>query len=243
MKYLNRRQRVIRGILFLAAGLLMTNQGYCQSSFALNGGFNQSIFYCGQKKSEYYHSFTPPYNSYLVNFSYRENLSALQKNLQVGAQLEFKQQSSWFYYEDIYPQDTFATGVRYDIRSINLYLFPELKVGDKIKFIFNGGPVLQYIVNVKAKGKQLQMLTGHPNIETAIDDKNSKEISGFTLGGKISFGIEVPIYKNLYITFVNAYAFGITGMKGNLSKQMKYFNCVDINLYGGIIYELNRKKE
>ena len=240
MRHLIREQKVVCIMLFW--GLFLSNEGHAQSSFALSGGFNQSIFYCGQTKKQYYHSFTPE-DSYLINFSYRENLSALSKNLQVGAQLEFKQQSSEFYYEDLSPIDTFATRVRYDIRSINLYLFPELKVGEHIHFVFSGGPVMQYIVNVKSKGKQLQVITGQPNIETEIDEKNSKEISGFSLGGKISFGLEVPIYKNLYITFNNAYSFGLTGMKGNLSKRMKYFNCVDINIAGGIVYQVHHEKK
>ena len=163
--------------------------------------------------------------------------------MQVGAQLEFKEQSSWFAYADLYEKDTFSTAMMYNIRSINLYLFPELKVGERVHFIFNGGPVIQYIVNVKAKGKQTQLITGQTNIITEIDDKNSKEISGLTLGGKISFGVEVPIYKNLYITFTNAYSFGFTGMKGNLSKRMKFFNCVDINLSGGLVYQFNHEKK
>ena len=236
MKHLSIKQRI--GIIILFAGIFWGNQGYAQSYFTLSGGFNQSIFYCGQKKKDYSHSFTP-YNSYLITFSYRENLSAYQKNMQVGAQLEFKQQSSWFSYQDLYPQDTISTGVQYDIMSINLYLFPELKVGERVSFVFSGGPIIQYIINVKAEGKQINLKTGEPNIETEIKEKSSKDISGISIGGKINFGIEIPIHKNIYLTFNNGYSFGLTGMKGNLSKRMKFFNCVDINLSGGVIFQLN----
>jgi hypothetical protein len=231
------KQRII---FLITASLLWINNGYGQSSFTLTGGFNNSIFYCSQANYEYRHSYTS-YNAYLVNFSYRENLSALQKNLQVGSQLEFKQQSAWFYYEDKFPEDTIATGVTYNIRSINLYLFPEIKVGESVKFVFSGGPVFQYIVNVEATGKQLQVRTDRPNIESEINDKNSKEISGFCFGAKINLGVEIPIYKNLYFTFCNSYAAGLTGMKGNLSQRMKYFNCVDINISGGMVYIFNHK--
>ena len=96
-------------------------------------------------------------------------------------------------------------------------------------------------MNVKAKGRQLQRITREPNIETEIDTKNSKEISGFSFGGKLSFGIEIPIYKNLYVTFTNGYSFGLTGMRGNLRKQMKFFNCLDINISGGLVYQVNHK--
>jgi hypothetical protein len=227
-------------LFIITACLLWINSGYSQSSFTLTGGFSNSIFYSKITKAEYRHSFTSN-NAYLVNFSYRENLSTLQKNLQVGAQVEFKRQSAWFYYEDLFPTDTFATGVNFDIHSINLYLFPEIKVGESVKFVFSGGPVLQYIINVKAEGKRIERRAGNPNIETEINDKNSKEISGFCFGAKINLGIEIPIYKNLYITFYNSYAAGLTGMKGDLSKRMKYFNCVDINISGGIVYVFNHK--
>ena len=225
-------------IFFFAASFVCILSGYCQSSFTLTGGFTNSIFYCSQTKAEYRYNFTPE-NAYLVSFSYRENLSAIQKNMQVGVQLEFKQQSSGFYYEDKYPQDTFATNVKYNIRSVNLYLFPELKVGESVKFIFSGGPVFQYIVNVEANGKQAKIQTGKNSIETDIHDKNSNEILGVNLGAKINLGLEIPIYKNLYFTFCNSYYAGFTGMQGNLSKRMKYFNCVDITICGGLVYIFN----
>ncbi|MDR1181046.1 MAG: hypothetical protein LBL13_03605 [Bacteroidales bacterium] len=231
-----KRQKAVFSIVVL----LLSSNLFAQSNISLNAGFSQSIFYCGQAKSVYHYSFRP-YNSYAVSFFYKENLSALQKNLQVGAQLEFKQQSSWFYYDDLYPTDTFATGVRYDIRSFNLYLFPELKVGESIRFIFSGGPVFQYIVNVKAKGKQLQVISGQNNIETEINEKNSKEIAGFNIGAKINLGVEIPLYRNLYLTFYNNYTFGFSGMRGERRKQMKYFNCLDIGLLGGILYQIEHK--
>ncbi|MDR0604317.1 MAG: hypothetical protein LBG80_08465 [Bacteroidales bacterium] len=241
-KYLPRRkiQRNIFSMILFLSILLFSGNLHAQSNVSMNAGFNQSIFYCGQAKSDYYYSFTP-YNSYAVSFFYKENLTVLQKNLQIGAQIEFKQQSAWFYYEDVYPADTFATGMRYDIRSVNLYLFPELKVGGTIRFIFGGGPILQYIVNVKAKGTQLQMKAGQSSIETEINDKNSKEITGFSFGAKINLGVEIPLHKNLYLTFYNNYTFGFTGMQGNRRKQMKYFNCLDIGLLGGVLYQIEHK--
>ena len=232
---------MIRKIFFIiAAGLWWINNGQAQSGFTVMGGFNNSIFYCSQTKSQYMHRFTAE-NAYLVSFSYRENLSALQKNLQVGAQLEFKQQSAEFYYEDIFSQDTVYTRVKYNIRSVNLYLFPELKVGETVKFVFSGGPVFQYIVNVEANGRQA--IEAQPNnIESDIHDKNSKEISGFNVGAKLNLGIEIPLYKNsLYLIFCNSYYAGFTGMKGNLSKRMKFFNCVDINISGGLVYVFHHK--
>ena len=213
-----------------------------QSTVAVSGGFSQSIFYCSQTKRQYDHSFQP-YNAYLINFSYKEDLSFLQKNLQLGAQLEFKKQSSWFYYRDNFPTDTFATGLQYDIQSVNLYLFPELRVGENIKFIFSGGPVVQFITNTKAQGKQVQIIIGSPNIETNINEQNSKRISGVVIGAKINLGIEIPLYKNLYFTFYNAYSAGLNSMQGTIKPQMKYFNCLDINIMGGLLYRVEHKKD
>ena len=225
-------------ITFFAILLFLGENLNAQSSLSISGGFNQPIFYTQQSKSKYYHKITS-YDAYLINFTYKKDFSALQKNLLLGAQLEFKQQSAWFYYEDLYPADTFATGVRYDIRSLNLYLFPELKVGQSVKFIFSGGPIIQYVVNTKAKGTRVQIKSGESNIETPIDDKNSKDISGFSFGVKISLGVEIPIYKNLYLLFNNSYTAGFTGFRGNLRKQMKFFNSLDINLSGGLLLQIN----
>ena len=208
-----------------------------QSTVAVSGGFSQSIFYCSQTKREYYHLFQP-YDTYLVNLSYKKDLSRLQKNLQLGGQLEFKQQSAWFYYRDEFPADTFATGLRYDIQSLNLYIFPELRVGEHIKFVFSGGPVIQWITNTKAEGTQIQIFTGKPNIETSISEQSSERISGLVIGAKINLGIEIPLYKNLYFTFYNAYSAGFNSMQGTIKPQMKYFNCLDINIMGGLLYRI-----
>ena len=213
-----------------------------QSTFAVSGGFNQSIFYCSQTKREYYHSFRP-YNAYLVNFSYKRDCSSWQKNMQLGAQLEYKQQSAEFYYVDAFPADTFATRLRYDIASININVFPELRVGESVKFVFSGGPVLQWIVSTKASGKQVQIITGSPNIEKNIEESNSKRISGIVLGAKISLGIEIPVYKGLYFTFCNAYSAGFNSMQGSIKPQMKYFNCLDINIMGGVSYRFWTNKQ
>ena len=209
-----------------------------QSAIAVSGGFNQSIFYCSQSKRQYSHSFLP-YNAYLVNFSYKNDLSSVQRNMQLGGQVEFKQQSAWFYYRDNFPTDTIATGLRYDIRSINVNIFPELRVGEEIKFIFSGGPVLQFIVNTKAKGKEVQVITGKPNIEKNIDEASSNRISGIVFGAKICLGVEIPLYKKLYFTFCNAYSAGFTSMRGTIKPQMKYFNSLDVNIMGGFLYRMD----
>ena len=224
-----------KNFLYILLCILPLSELSAQSSIAVSGGFSQSIFYSSQTRREYYHLFRP-YNAYLVNVSYKKDFSTLQKNMQLGTQLEFKQQSSWFYYRDEFPTDTFATGLRYDIQSINLYLFPELRVGEGIKFIFSGGPVLQVITHTKAKGTQIQLITGKPNIETSIDEKGSKRISGVVIGAKITLGVEIPLYKNLYFTFYNAYSAGFNSMQGTIKPQMKYFNCIDVNIMGGLLY-------
>ena len=208
-----------------------------QSTFAVSGGLNQSIFYCSQTKRQYNHSFQP-YNAYLVNFSYKKDCSSWQRNMQLGAQLEFKQQSSEFYYRDEFPADTFATRLRYDIGSINIYVFPELRVGEGVRFTFSGGPVLQLITHTRAKGKQLQIITGSPNIEKDIDESASNRISGVVVGAKISLGIEIPLCKRLYFTFCNAYSAGLNSMQGTIKPQMKYFNSLDINIMGGLLYRV-----
>ncbi|MCL2132592.1 MAG: outer membrane beta-barrel protein [Lentimicrobiaceae bacterium] len=238
----SKREMMFKRIVFILVCFLPLLGLSAQSTLAVSGGLNQPIFYCSQTNREYNHSFQP-YNAYLVNLSYKQDLSSLQNNLQLGVQLEFKQQSSGFYYRDEFPTDTFATGLRYDIQSINLCLFPELRVGDEIKFVFSGGPLIQFITNTKAKGTQLQIITGSPNIETSIDEGSSQRISGIVVGAKINLGIEIPLYKDLYFTFYNAYSAGFNSMQGSIKPQMKYFNCLDINIMGGFLYRIGRKEK
>ena len=225
---------------FILLCLLPLREVPAQSTFAVSGGLNQSIFYCSQTKREYNHSFRP-YNAYLVNFSYKKDCSSLQKNMQLGVQLEYKQQSSEFYYRDEFPTDTIATRLRYDIGSINIYVFPELRVGESVKFIFSGGPVLQIITHTRAQGKQVQIITGSSNIETDIDESAGKRIAGVVVGAKISLGVEIPISKRLYFTFCNAYCAGLNSMQGTIKPQMKYFNCLDIHITGGLSYRVGEK--
>jgi hypothetical protein len=228
-------------IVGVAILLIFCGSVKAQSSFSISGGFNQSVFYTQLPRTEYYHRIRS-YDAYLINFAYKEDFSSLRKNLRLGTQLEFKQQSAWFYYEDNFPKDTFATGVRYDIRSLNLYLFPELRVGENVKFVFGGGPVFQYVMNTKAEGTQIQSKTDEASIETKINDKNSKDITGFSFGVKINLGVEIPLCKNLYLLFNNSYTFGLTGFRGNLRKQMKFFNSIDLSLSGGLLWQINHRE-
>jgi len=120
-------------------------------------------------------------------------------------------------------------------------LFPELQVGNKVKFFFNAGPVLQVIVNTKAKGVTKKLITGTASPEEPYTQHNSKDIRGLCFGLKISLGIEIPIYKGFSFNFCNSYSAGLTGMQGLLSQRMKYFNCLDINVCAGFSYRIEHK--
>ncbi len=213
-----------------------------QSNIAAEAGFSESIFYCSQLKSNYYYSFSQ-YPSYYVNLSYKEDVPQWSRNMRFGGQLGMKRQSQWFYYEDNLPYDTLATGVRYDIYAVNIYVFPEVVVGEKVKFYFSGGPQLHIICNTTAKGTQLQIIPGQEYPETPIKEKHSKDIKGVSFGAKFCLGLEIPLYKDLFLTLNNAYSAGFTGMNGLLKPKMKFFNCIDIYLGAGLQYKINHNKQ
>ncbi len=202
-----------------------------QHHISLGGGYNQSIYYCSLPKSEYYTLFRQ-YDSYLANITYKMDIPNKKKNMRIGTQVEWKRQSAYFYYEDHRDGDTIPTGMRYDVHVLQLYVFPELVVGNPIRFIFSGGPVLEYILSTKADGIRL---IDEQRVE--VLETNNGDIMGFYVGAKINFGLEFPIYKNLYFTLQNSYSAGLSSKYGRLKTQMKYFNCLDINLTGSINYK------
>lgn len=204
---------------------------FAQHHIGIGGGYNQSIFYCSQSKSVYYTTFRP-YDSYLANITYKMDMPVEKKNMRIGTQVEWKRQSAYFYYEDRRDGDTIPTGMRYDIQVLHFYIFPELVVGNPIRFIFSGGPVVEYILSTKADGIRL---IDEERVE--VLENNNGDIKGMYVGAKINIGMEFPIYKNLYITLQNSYSAGLSSKYGRLKKQMKYFNCLDINLTGSLNYK------
>ncbi len=221
--------------------ILMSEYVLSQSNISINGGFLQSIFYSSQQKSECYYSFSP-YNSYHINITYKEDVFAIAPNMRLGTQLEWKQQSQWIYREEeSAATQTMAYGFRYDIRSINLYLFPEIVVGEKVRFSFSGGPNFQFICQTKAKGKQVEVIMGEENKTTNLQDRHSNDIKGVVFGLKLCLSVEIHIYKGLSLCLYNAYAAGLTSFNGKIKNNLKYFNCLDLQLGGGLMYNFNHK--
>ncbi|MDD2622889.1 MAG: hypothetical protein WC142_08030 [Bacteroidales bacterium] len=222
-------RRIILPVLSI---LLFGHTTFTQSHISMGGGYNQSLFYCALPKSTYYTSFRP-YNSYLVNVSYKQNVAVESNNMRIGTQLEWKRQSAYFYYEDRRDNDTIPTGMRYDLHVVQLYVFPELVVGNPIRFIFSGGPCIEYILSSKANGIRL---IDKKRVE--VNENNNGDIKGLYIGAKLSVGMEFPVYKDFYISLSNSYSAGLSTKYGRLQKQMKYFNCIDINLTAAFCYQL-----
>ncbi|MBO4739247.1 MAG: hypothetical protein J5606_06770 [Bacteroidales bacterium] len=220
--------------------LLVSDFAFAQSNISINGGYLQSIFYSTKQKSDYYYSFSP-YHSYHINITYKENVFQLAPNMRLGAQLEWKQQAQWIYREDVAPTQKTAYGFRYDIRSVNLYLFPEIAVGEKVKFSFSGGPAFQFVCQTKSKGKQVEVIEGEENKTTELSDGRSKDIRGFCFGLKLCLGIDIHLYKGLSLCFYNAYSAGLTSFNGNLKNKLNYVNGLDLQLGGGLSYCFNHK--
>lgn len=217
-------------ITYIVACCCFISSSLAQHHIGIGGGYNQSIFYCSQPKSTYYTLFRS-HDSFLANINYKLNIPNKKENMRIGTQCEWKRQSAYFYYDDRRNNDTIPTGINYDIDVLHIYLFPELVVGNSIRFIFSGGPVFEYVLATKAKGVRIE------NKEKInIDEKNNGDISGAYIGAKINLGMEFPIYKNLYFVLQNSYSAGLSSKYGRLKRQMKYYNCLDINLSGSLFY-------
>ena len=122
--------------------------------------------------------------------------------------------------------------MRYDLHVVQLYVFPELVVGNPIRFIFSGGPCIEYILSSKANGIRLI------DKKSKVNENNNGDIKGLYIGAKLSVGMEFPVYKDFYISLSNSYSAGLSTKYGRLQKQMKYFNCIDINLTAAFCYQL-----
>jgi hypothetical protein len=204
-----------------------------QHHIGVGGGYSQSIFYCGLPKSQYYTKFQPE-DAFLRQATYKYDVPIKKENMRIGGQLEWKRQAAYFYYEDRRNGDTVPSGIHYKIDVLHLCVFPEIVVGDPIRFIFSGGPTLDYVIYTRAKGIRII-----DKKREKIEEANNGDIKGFAVGAKLNLGLEFPVYKNFYITLQNAYAFGLSTRYGRLKTQMKYFNCMDINLTANICYQIN----
>ena len=72
-----------------------------------------------------------------------------------------------------------------------------------------------------------------------MKDRDGEKTNGDIRGLYVAqnkLGMEFPVYKDFYIIVYNAYSAGLSSKYGRLQKQMKYFNCLDINLYATLCY-------
>ena len=65
-----------------------------------------------------------------------------------------------------------------------------------------------------------------------------REIAGFSLGGVLGIGVEIPLTSSLCLGFQNSYTSGYTSKSGSLKKMFNYYNCFDINLLLSLIYAI-----
>lgn len=223
--------------VFFVSCLFITISGLAQHHIGAGGGYNQSIYYTSISKSQYYYVFRPK-DSYLVNLSYKMDIPVKKENMRVGTQLEWKRQSAYFYYNDLKNGDTIPTGMNYDIHILQWYVFPELVIGDPIRLIFSGGPVVEYIIYSNAHGIRLI-----DEKRTEVEkESNNGDIKGLYVGAKLSLGLEFPVYKNFYISLQNSYSAGLSSKGGRLKDSFNYFNCLDINLTASLFYRFNNNK-
>ena len=84
-------------------------------------------------------------------------------------------------------------------------------------------------------------MAGQNKEKEDFSEQNSQDIKGFSWGAKINLGVEIPLYKGLYLSLNNAYSAGFSGFNGNLKPKMKFINCIDIYLGAGLFYTIEHK--
>lgn len=219
--------------LFLTGIAWSQQQSSYRWYFGAGGGYSQSLFYCGSEKQKLNSSFTSR-DSYFFQLSAAKDLCNVAKDqnqfLRIGANFAYKRQNAYFYYEQ--KLDTIVpTGTEQGIGVLHLNVFPQWVFGDEVRFLFYIGPNLEYVVSNSSQTVQIVK-----DERLHFEKKRSDQIKGFSVGGTLGIGVEVPLSPSLCLSFQNSYTSGYTSKAGSMKNIYKYYNCFDINLLLSLIY-------
>lgn len=230
---------LLLGILLCAVLPVSAQQrDFPQWIFGLGGGYNQSLFYCGRPKTDLYTSFTSR-DAYVLQLVCAKNLKtfSVDQAFRVGGQLQFKHQDAYFYYEEPFRDTVIPTGMEQRIAVLHLNVYPEWAFGDKVHFVFYAGPNLELVLKDHSNAVRL---IGDEKQETEAEF--SDEVRGFSVGGTLGIGVEIPVGESLSLYLQNAYTSGYSSKKGHLKEYFNYYNSFDINLMFSILYTISAKK-
>ena len=129
------------------------------------------------------------------------------------------------------------TGTDQNVSVLHLNIAPQWVFGDKVRFLFYVGPNLEYVV--ANHSSTIRLIDGE---KVRSEKNNSDEVSGFSFGGILGIGVEIPISQSLYFCFQNSYTSGYSSKAGSLKQLYKFYNCFDINLLASFVYTLPVRK-
>ena len=199
----------------------------------LGGGYNQSMYYCGAAKTRLNASFSTR-NSFMVQFSAARDLCPVAhspyQRFGIGTQLAFKRQDAYFYYEEML--DTLVpTGTEQTVAVLHWSLYPQWVFGDQVRLLFFVGPNLEYVV--ANRSQTVRMIDGE---RVHSEKSHSDEVAGWSLGGTLGIGVEIPLTPSLGLLLQNAYTSGYTSKAGSLKSLYGFYHCFDISMSAAIRY-------
>ena len=226
---------MVGGMVFLPKIAWLQPQTARHWYFGAGGGSQQSLYYCGAAKQKLNSSFSSR-DSYFFQVSVARDLCNVShdahQSFRLGGQMAYKCQNAYFYYEQML--DTIVpTGTEQKVSVLHFALYPQWAFGDKVRFLFYLGPNLEYVLGNSST--TVQLVRGE---QLKSEKRESDEIAGFSLGGVLGIGVEIPLTSSLCLGFQNSYTSGYTSKSGSLKKMFNYYNCFDINLLLSLIYAI-----
>lgn len=219
----------ITGIVFLMF-LLISKLVVSQSLLGVYAGYNKSKFYDSFDSNPHQGVSYEPYDTYCFGISYKERKDQLL-NLTLNLDC-LKRELDYRYYNGGQAGST-TIDILVDFYTLNLKILPEVRLGNKIGFYFNLGPYVGGIVKSKKKGTGSSWLM----LETREWEESgsaSEEFGDLDLGFSSSLGIEVPIFKALFISADINYSVGLTDISAGYRLNSKnYFSTL------GVLYKFS----
>lgn len=189
-------------LLFLIAIVVAPLSANAQSVFELNSGFIKP-FSILNKDAPYTSGSSVNYKlSYYISTAYK--LKAGDKLL-LGLKLSFNNYNLDFYEKNaIHPGlDEHIKDLAYNFNYLNLFVYPELVFGNKLKYYINAGVFGGIFLNGTKTGL---LISGRAQwgpdgpyieyIETEVEGKANEDVRKFTAGAQLGTGLRYQISDN-----------------------------------------------
>lgn len=218
--------------------LLISKLLVSQSLLGVYGGYNSSEFYYTGETSPYFSPKIDSKSTYLFGVTYRSRKPQL---LNVALNMDYLKRELDLAYGAGGKMYYNSWDLNVDIHSINFRILPELKLGKKVSVYVNAGPFLGVIINSRKTGiaerNDYYLLESE---EWNDSGSATEQFGGVDFGLSASFGLEIPLTKQLFILVDANYSMGLSNISnGELEDGAKIMNSKNTYFTGGIIYKLD----